>query len=166
MLLSSKYGKLYQAKYLVSLLQLTGDEKILDVGYGKGLLLIETARQLSTGKALGIDIWNQQDLSYNTKSATIDNATIEGVKDRIEVVNADVRSLPFADQSFDAVISSMVIHNIANQVERKKAIEKMIRVLKPKRTLIIQEPGQGQYRCQRNIKESVFQETSPDRLIE
>ena len=37
---------------------LTGDEKVLDVGCGRGLLLIGAAKRLKSGKATGIDVWD------------------------------------------------------------------------------------------------------------
>jgi len=34
---------------------------VLDVGCGRGLLLIGAARRLTTGKAVGVDIWQAED---------------------------------------------------------------------------------------------------------
>lgn len=139
MLWSSLFGKQCQARRLIKALNLSGDEYVLDVGCGRGLLLIEVAKQLKTGKAVGSDIWSQEDLSDNSKEKTLANAAIEDVADTVEVVEADVRKMPFEDNSFDAVISSMVIHNIYDPEERKKALKEMVRVLKPNGTLLIQD---------------------------
>ena len=45
---------------------------------------------------------------------TLRNAAIEGVQDRVDVETADMRALPFADATFDVVVSSLAIHNISS----------------------------------------------------
>ncbi|NBV40506.1 class I SAM-dependent methyltransferase, partial [bacterium] len=140
MLLSSLIGKKIQAKKLINTLKLQGHETILDVGCGKGLLLITAAKQLNkNGKACGIDIWNQNDLSANSIQATLHNAHIENVQDRVIVQDGNACHIPFPDNHFDAVISSMMLHNIDNEENRKKALSEMVRVLKPNGTLLIQD---------------------------
>jgi ribonucleotide reductase alpha subunit len=82
-------------------LKLRGDETVLDVGCGRGLLLIGAAKRLTTGKAVGVDIWNAEDLSGNRPEATLENARLERVAERVEVKDGDARRLPFADGTFD-----------------------------------------------------------------
>jgi arsenite methyltransferase len=53
------------------------------------------------------------------------------VADRVELRDADARSLPFADGSFDVVLSSWALHNIYDRTERLKAVTEICRVLKP-----------------------------------
>ena len=55
MVWSSRVGKLHVRRSLIDSLQLHGDETVLDVGCGRGLLLIEAAKHLSSGKAIGVD---------------------------------------------------------------------------------------------------------------
>ena len=112
-------------------LGLTGQENLLDVGCGRGLLLIGAARRLPNGRAVGVDLWSQVDLSGNSASATLANAAAEGVPERVEVHEGDMRKLPFADASFDTVVASLSIHNIYNGEGRRKAIQEIVRVLKP-----------------------------------
>lgn len=131
MVWSSKVGKLRMREKLIDLLQLRGDELLLDVGCGRGLILNAAARRLMTGKAYGIDIWNKQDQSGNDPEVTNENARIEGVAERVEVVNGDMRAIPFPDGHFDVIVSSLAVHNIYNREERYKALSEMIRVLKP-----------------------------------
>jgi ubiquinone/menaquinone biosynthesis C-methylase UbiE len=61
----------------------------------------------------------------------LNNATLAGVADRVEVRQADARDLPFDDQSFDVVMSSLVVHNIKSRQQRQRAIQEMVRVLRP-----------------------------------
>lgn len=138
MIFSSRLGKRWQRDKLLDQIVWRGDEHVLDVGCGRGLLMIGAAKRLNTGKVVGIDIWSR-DLSGNTKEAALVNAQLEGVSCSLEIHDADVRKLPFSDHSFDIVMSNLVIHNIVNTREREKAIKEMVRVLKPGGTLIIQD---------------------------
>jgi ubiquinone/menaquinone biosynthesis C-methylase UbiE len=53
------------------------------------------------------------------------------VPERVEVHDGDMRKLPFADASFDAVVASLSIHNIHGVEGRREAILEIVRVLKP-----------------------------------
>ena len=97
----SKFGKVRERERLLDLLTWKGGERVLDVGCGRGLLLIGAAKRLTTGTAAGIDLWQQEDLSDNRPEATLENARLEGVANRVEVHTADMRELPFPDGSFD-----------------------------------------------------------------
>jgi arsenite methyltransferase len=131
MLHSSRRGKLIERDRLLDGLGLRGDEDVLDVGCGRGLLLIGAARRLAGGRAVGVDVWSAADQSGNSRAATLANAESEGVADRVEVVDADMRALPFADASFDAVVSSIAIHNLADAADRERACTEIARVLRP-----------------------------------
>lgn len=133
----SRVTKLHDGKKLIGLLPLTGSEQILDVGCGRGLLLVEVAKRLTDGKAVGIDIWRAEDQSCNNAAATLENATFEGVKDRVEIHTADMRQLPFSDESFHAVVSHWVIHNLEKAEDRSKALNEAHRVLKPSGWILI-----------------------------
>ena len=65
------------------------------------------------------------------------NAAAEGVADRVELHTADMTALPFADGSFDVVVSSLAIHNIGGRAGRDKAIDEAVRVLRPGGWLLI-----------------------------
>ena len=130
MICSSKWGKVRERETYLDLLAWRGDERVLDVGCGRGLFLIGAAKRLTTGRAVGIDIWQAEDLSGNQPEATSSNARIEGVADRVEVRTADARKLPFDDASFDVVLSSAALHNIYDAGERQTAVREIARVLK------------------------------------
>src|SRR5579862_7183372 len=137
MVWSSRVGKMRLRDKLLDSLQLKGDEKILDVGCGRGLLLIGAAKRLKSGKATGIDIWSQEDLSSNSADATKQNAKIEGVSDRVRIENGDARKLVYPDNNYDVVLSSLAIHNIPDSQEREQAIREMWPVLKPGGRILI-----------------------------
>ncbi len=128
---SSKVGKLYVRERLIDSLDLRGDETVLDVGCGRGLLLIAAARRLSRGKAVGIDLWRSVDQSGNRPEVTLANARAEGVAERVVIKTGDMRELPYPDGSMDVVISSLAIHNIPDPEGRARAVREIARVLKP-----------------------------------
>jgi arsenite methyltransferase len=127
----SKIGKLLLRDGILESIDWRGDEQVLDVGCGHGLLLIGAAKKLKSGHAVGVDVWSHRDQKNNSAQATKENACIEGVANRIEIQDADARKLPFADGSFDVVLSSFAIHNISGSSERETAIREIARVLKP-----------------------------------
>ena len=135
---SSKFGKLLVRDRILERIDWKGDEKVLDVGCGRGLLLIGAAKRLKTGKAVGIDIWRRVDQTGHGPTLTLENARRETVEDRVEVRDGDARNIPFDDSSFDVVLSSLVIHNIPGR-ERPKALHEMVRVLKPGGRLAISD---------------------------
>ena len=134
---SSREGKLALREQLLDQLALKGDEKVLDVGCGRGLLAIGAAKRLKTGKVTGIDVWNPQDLSGNSAEAARENAKAEGVADRVRFDTGDARKLVYPDGFFDAVISSNALHTLDDDHEREQALREMIRVLKPAGRLVI-----------------------------
>jgi len=128
---SSRAGKLDERDRLLDALPWRGDEMVLDVGCGRGLLLLGAAKRLSAGRAVGIDLWRSQDQAGNTRAATMANAEAEGVADRVELRDGDARALPFDDASFDVVLSSLALHNIGDGDGRRIAVQEIVRVLRP-----------------------------------
>ena len=146
MVYDSKIGKVREREDYLDKIVWRGDERVLDVGCGLGLFLIGAAKRLTTGRAVGIDLWQAEDLSGNTPTGTLNNATIEGVADKVEVHTGDARKLPFDDASFDVVLSSMALHNIYNADERQTAVREIARVLKSGgRVLILDVRHTNQY---------------------
>jgi ubiquinone/menaquinone biosynthesis C-methylase UbiE len=137
MYVSSRLVKPKLRDQLLDKISWRGDERVLDVGCGRGLMLIGAAKRLKTGRATGADIWSQEDLKENTPEALKANAQAEGVAERIKVDNADARKLPYPDGHFDVVLSSLAIHNIKEVAEREKALAEMWRVLKAGGTMVI-----------------------------
>jgi len=129
--LGSLWFKFRDRDWLFDQLSLIGNEIVLDIGCGHGLLIIGAAKRLTTGKAHGIDLWVQEDQASNSYSTTISNAKIEGVEHKLEIHNGDMREMPFTSETFDAIISSWAIHNVCGKAEREMALLEIVRVLKP-----------------------------------
>src|SRR5262249_39021226 len=94
-LYTSRRGRFRVWAALVNRPKLRGDEHILDLGCGRGAVLLTAARCLTTGRAVGVDIWNSRDQSGNSSVATRRNADAEGVSDRVDLYTADMTALPF-----------------------------------------------------------------------
>jgi SAM-dependent methyltransferase len=118
---------------------LKGNEDLLDLGCGRGAVLIAAARRLPAGRATGVDLWSA-DQSGNSPQATLANVAAAGVDDRVEVRTADITELPFEDDSFDVVTSALVIHNIPSAGARYRAVDEAMRVLRPGGQLLIADP--------------------------
>lgn len=142
-------GKFVVWAELLEQLKLRGAERILDLGCGRGAVLLMAAQHLSTGRAVGVDLWRRGDQSGNSPNATRRNAEAEGVADRVELHTANMTALPFEENSFDLVVSSLAIHNISRRADREKAISEAVRVLRPDgRLLIADVQGTRQYQAQ------------------
>ncbi len=130
-------GKFVAWAELLSELGLRGDEQILDLGCGRGAVLLQAAQHLTTGRAVGVDLWRGADQSGNSPEAARRNAVAEGVADRVELRTGDMTALPFEANRFDVVLSSLAIHNISGHAGREKAIDEAVRVLRPGGRLMI-----------------------------
>lgn len=133
----SRVTKIADREKILNLVKWRGDEQVLDVGCGRGLILIGAAKRLTSGKATGVDLWLERDQSANRPDAPLENAKFEGVGDLVSIETADMRKLPFADKSFDIVLSNWVVHNLENKADRVMALLEMLRVLRPTGSLLL-----------------------------
>ncbi len=139
MLHYSKVGKFKLRERLLSLYNWKGNENVLDVGTGLGLLMIGAAKRLTTGKAIGIDIWKDKDLSNNTLNQAKQNAKLENVSDKIEILNQDIIKTSFINASFDVIVSNLCLHNIHSSIQREAACKEIFRILKKDAVAIISD---------------------------
>ena len=126
-----KKGKQYHRDKMLGMVAWRGDEKVLDVGCGRGLLLVGAAKRAAAGHATGIDVWSNEDMAGNSAAATQRNLNLEGVAGRCDLVSAGAQEMPFADESFDVVVSNLCLHNIYDRLTREQAVREIARVLKP-----------------------------------
>jgi SAM-dependent methyltransferase len=116
---------------ILTALDLRGDERLLDLGCGRGAVLLMAAKLLPDGRAIGVDLWRAVDQSGNARAVTVRNAALEGVADRVELVTADMQTLSFPEATFDVVLSSLAIHDLPEAADRARAIDEAARVLRP-----------------------------------
>jgi ubiquinone/menaquinone biosynthesis C-methylase UbiE len=127
---ATKAGKFEVWSRIFDDLKLQGDETVLDMGCGRGAVLLAAAKRLPNGRAIGVDLW-RADQTDNSPSATLTNAKLENVADRVELHTADMTALPLDDHSVDVIVSSLAIHNIPSHDGRRRALAEAMRVLRP-----------------------------------
>ena len=98
---------------------------------------------------MGLDLWTD-DQSGNRPETTLRNLAAEGVSDRCGLKTGDMLAMPFPDDSFDLVVSSLAIHNIGdrnvrNHTRRLQALDEAVRVLKPGGRLLVADFWSGVY---------------------
>ncbi|HEY4354817.1 MAG TPA: class I SAM-dependent methyltransferase [Acidobacteriaceae bacterium] len=130
-LLYVKHGKFRHRDFMLALYPWRGNERVLDVGCGRGLLLAGIAKRLTTGSASGLDIWSNEDMAGNSEKATLRNLELEGVIQRCALVSEPAQAMTFDDASFDVVVSNLCLHNIYDKTLRRQALQEIVRVLKP-----------------------------------
>lgn len=142
-LLYVKVGKFRHRDFMLGMHTWRGDEKVLDVGCGRGLLLAGAAQRIAqlkgSGHATGIDIWSNTDMAANSAAATEHNLQLEGISQLCTLVSKPAQEMPFADASFDLVVSNLCLHNIYDRATRRRAIEQIARVLRPGGTAILSD---------------------------
>jgi SAM-dependent methyltransferase len=136
-LYSTRRGKFAVWAELLGGLPLRGDEHVLDMGCGRGAILSMLAKMLPHGRAVGLDLWRSEDQSGNSPEATWRNLDAECVRNRCELVTADMKAVPFPDSIFDLVVSNLAIHNIKGYEGKRRAFDEAVRVLKPGGRLLI-----------------------------
>ncbi len=140
MTLFVRYQRGTSRRMLINAIPWRGAEKVLDVGCGTGMMLNGCAQKLTTGKAIGVDLWQQP--VAGSSSVLLKNARAEGVADKVTYQEMDARHLTFEDASFDVVVTSFALHHIGTQTkDREQAVNQMIRVLKPGGYLAVLDVG-------------------------
>jgi SAM-dependent methyltransferase len=134
-LLYVKIGKFRHRDFMLNLHIWRGDENVLDVGCGRGLLLAGAAKRIAaisgTGRVTGIDVWSNVDMGGNSATATQHNLDLEGVSPRCTLLSQPAQEMTFPDASFDVIVSNLCLHNIYDASTRRQALQQIVRVLKP-----------------------------------
>ena len=98
----------------------------LDVGCGSGALTVACAKRNPNASFIGVDRWGKEYASFN-KPLCESNAGAEGVGN-VSFQRGDATALDFPDESFDAVVSNYVYHNIPG--DRQAYLLETLRTLK------------------------------------
>jgi ubiquinone/menaquinone biosynthesis C-methylase UbiE len=112
-----------------TLAQLQPGDAVLDVGCGTGTLAMEVARRVGrAGRVAGVDPSTQQIARARAKAARRHLP--------IEFQMGVIEQLPFPDQTFDVVFSTLMMHHLPAPLKRQGLAE-IARVLKPGGRLVI-----------------------------
>ena len=115
-----------------------GDGALLDIGCGNGALAIEAAKKYPEARIVGIDYWGGN-WEYSKESCE-KNAQIASVAKRTSFEKAHAVKLSFMDESFDAVVSNFVFHNVQDVKDKRELIKEALRVLKKGGIFVFQDP--------------------------
>jgi len=96
--------------------------KVLDAGTGPGTLVRELARRLPGLQVYGIDL--SEDMIQLARA----HAKREQLEERVHFESGDVAHLPYPDQSFDVVVSTISMHH---WFELEQPLRELYRVLRP-----------------------------------
>lgn len=116
MIWSSRVGKIRLCRELIGNLELTKDDKVLDVGCGKGLYAIEAARFVKN--SVGLDVKENAAFRANSERERVSAKFIQG----------DMRQLPFGNGEFEVSIAATSMNHIRDKEERKRALQELARV--------------------------------------
>ena len=112
---------------VLSHLDFDGEGALLEVGCGSGALSIRAALVWPGAQITGIDYWGA---AYGYGQAMCEkNAKSEGVAARCRFQHGDANKLDFPDESFDAVVSNYVYHNVMGS-DKRALLRETLRVLK------------------------------------
>ncbi len=110
------------------------DAAVLDVGAGHEELLFWLACRV--GRVVALDIYGQGDFAGGEADRSFMDdpssfAPYPYPEERLEIVDADARSLPFEDESFDAVVSCSSVEHMGDLGELQTVMREIRRVLRP-----------------------------------
>ena len=114
----------------------SGHGRVLDLGAGTGRSSIMVLKARPEVSLVALDLFGD---SFNRhfgsaretpQARLMSNLSHAGVGDRVQVVTADMRHIPFPDATFDAVVSSYAIDHLS-RTGVDQTLAETARVLKP-----------------------------------
>src|SRR4051794_1373974 len=121
-------------------------EHVLDVGCGTGTLALELAHRSPGATIAGVDADDEMLSRARTKAADAGVA--------IDLRRAMAQELPFADATFDAVVTSLFFHHLRRDDKLAVGAE-LARVMRPGARLVIADWGRPGDRLMRLAAQSI-----------
>ncbi len=106
--------------WALSHLEISGDERVLDIGCGGGAALKKMAAKITTGDLTGAD-YSEVSVEVSRKNNIVD---IESGK--MNIIHASVDSLPFENNSFDIIYTIESFYFWSDPVENLKEVRRVL----------------------------------------
>ncbi|CAG7646219.1 class I SAM-dependent methyltransferase [Paenibacillus allorhizosphaerae] len=136
MLLYSAWIKLWHRRVVLEAAEVRSAQRVLDVGTGRGLLAIAAAQKGAQVTAIAHS--SQAGASGKERQALLRNCELERTPN-VRVMDGDAQRLPFADKSFEAVVSHAFLHSLPSADDRELSVLEMWRVLRPGGVLVLSD---------------------------
>lgn len=104
------------------------DDKVLEVGFGPGVIIQHLAALAQAGRVAGIDLSKEMVAQASARNAP---AIEKGV---VDLHHGSVDSLPFADDTFDKVLT---VNSMQLWPDRIRGLRQLLRVMKPRAILAV-----------------------------
>lgn len=126
------FGRLEQFwEKLIEKAQISPNDRIIDIGCGSGRMVIKVSEQLGmNGEIIGLE----------PSKHLIKECNKLEKKDNVKFMEGIMESVPFPDNSFDIVLSSLAIHHVPKD-DKQKAFKEFNRILKKGGRLLIMDHG-------------------------
>ena len=115
----------------------SGTGRVLDLGAGSGRSSIMVLGERPKVTLVALDNFSATYIRDHGPAKLRANLRAAGVDSRAEVQTGDMRSLPFPDASFDAVISAYAVDHLDRE-GIKSTLQEAARVLRPRGQILIQ----------------------------
>jgi ubiquinone/menaquinone biosynthesis C-methylase UbiE len=116
-------------------------EDVLEVATGTGAQLVELARRNPRGRTVGAEV--AEGMLAKTRGRLADRGLEE-----VELMQADARSLPFGDESFDLIVNSYML-DLLPRAEIPRVLAEFQRLLRPGGRLVMSNMTLGESRLHR-----------------
>ncbi len=116
-------------------------EEVLEVATGTGAQLVQLARRNADGRTAGVEVADGMLAKTRRRLAG------EGL-DGVEVLQADARELPYADESFDLIVNSYML-DLLPRDEIPRVLAEFQRLLRPGGRLVMSNMTLGERRAHR-----------------
>jgi ubiquinone/menaquinone biosynthesis C-methylase UbiE len=123
-------GRAREVGALLEAIELSGDEVVLDIGAGPGLVTLALAERLPHGHVIALD------LSPEMQARLLANAEKRGLADRVQAVEADAVATGLDGGAVDLAVSNMLLHEL---LDLDALLHELSRVVRPGGWIVLRD---------------------------